>query len=160
MHAHAQSSSSAQQTSSSQSVAQGTIDFSQTPADQHLSETVRNVSAPVLGAYAGSFSQLGCGSTTQAGLAVAGVSIVGGASHSMADCMSEVAANESMKQSTADAEHAAQLRAAAIAIRCQISPEIYKAYQAAGLDCLGLKPESMVSREDTQPPSTRVVASK
>lgn len=148
-------SASAQQTSTSQSVAQGSITFAQNPQDQHLTETVHNVSAPVLGAYAGSFSQMGCGSTSQAGIAVAGLSLVGGASRSMQDCVSEVAANETMKQSTADPEHAPQLRAAAIGIRCQVSRAVWLAYRKAGLDCMGLTPDDL-KRTDTQPESTKV----
>lgn len=154
--AYAQSSSVANQTSQSQSVAQGTIQFSQTP--EHTTETVRNVSAPVLGAYAGSFSQMGCGSTTQGGMAFAGFSVVGGTSVGMKDCVLEVAAAETVRQSTVteDPGSKAALQAAAVAIRCQVSAEVYKAYQAAGLDCKGLKPAGLETREDTQPANYRV----
>lgn len=140
--AHAQVSSTAQQSSASSSTAQGTIQFSQSPAD--TTSTVRNVSAPVLGAYASSFSQLNCGQTVQAGVAFAGASIVGGASHSLYDCKLEVAAAETARQSTiaSDPDVKESLQAAAIAIRCQISPEIYAAYLAAGLDCKGLSPKN------------------
>ncbi|WP_454825352.1 hypothetical protein [Paraburkholderia xenovorans] len=160
LNANAQTTSTAQQTSTSQSVAQGTIQFSQSPADQHLTETVHNVSAPVEGAFASSFSQLNCGQTAQGGVAFAGFSAIAGASKDSFSCVLEVASNESVKQATVTADPAqkAALQAAAVAIRCQISPEIFKAYQAAGLDCLGLKPSSMTRREDTQPASTRIVS--
>lgn len=160
--AHAQTTSTATQSSASNSVAQGTIEFSQSPADQHLSETVRNVSAPVLGAYAASFSQLNCGQTVQFGGAIAGVSVVGGASHSLQDCKLEVAAAETARQSTiaSDPEVKAGLQAAAIAIRCQVDPVIYRAYVAAGLDCKGLKPEGMESRTDEQPANYRVASAR
>ena len=109
-------------------------------------ETLNNVSAPVLGSYAGSFSQLNCGQTMQAGVAVAGFSAVAGASHDSKTCVLEVAAQETMKQSTvtADPTEKVALQKASVAIRCQVSPEVYQAYKAAGLDCLGLKPEGVV----------------
>jgi hypothetical protein len=133
---------SAQQTSQSQSVAQGSITFATNPQDQHTTETVRNVSAPVLGSYAFAASQLSCGSTTQGGFAVAGFSGVFGSSKDSTSCVLEVAAAETARQSTVmkDEKIAAKLQLAAIAIRCQISPEVYKAYVAAGLDCLGQHP--------------------
>ena len=155
-HAHAQSTSTANQTSTSQSVAQGSIQFSQSPADQHLSETVRNVSAPVLGAYASSFSQFNCGQTTQGGFAVAGFSGAFGSSKDQKSCVLEVAAAEMTRQSTVDADNAAALRAAAIGIRCQISEEIYNAMQDAGFVCKRKpRPEK---RTDTQPESTRIAS--
>ena len=147
-HAQAQSTSTAEQTSTSQSVAQGSIQFSQTP--EHTTATVRNVSAPVLGAYASSFSQFNCAQTTQGGFAVAGFSGVIG-------CVLEVAAAEMTRQSTVDAEHAAALRSAAIGIRCQISPEIYDAMVDAGFECKR-KPKELISRTDTQPESTRIAS--
>jgi hypothetical protein len=154
-HAQAQSSSTATQSSASQSTAQGTIQFSQTP--EHTTETVRNVSAPVLGAYAASFSQMNCGQTVQFGGAIAGVSLVGGASHSLLDCKLEVAAAETVRQSTVtdDTTTKANLQKAAVLIRCQVSKEVYDAYRAAGLDC-SLKPSELLSRTDTQPANYRV----
>lgn len=154
-HAQAQSTSTAEQTSTSQSVAQGSIQFSQTP--EHTTATVRNVSAPVLGAYASSFSQFNCGQTTQGGFAVAGFSGVIGTSKDQKSCVLEVAAAEMTRQSTVDAEHAAALRSAAIGIRCQISPEIYDAMVDAGFECKR-KPKELISRTDTQPESTRVTS--
>lgn len=154
-HAQAQSSSTATQSSASQSTAQGTIQFSQTP--EHTTETVRNVSAPVLGAYAASFSQMNCGQTVQFGGAIAGVSLVGGASHSLLDCKLEVAAAETVRQSTVtdDSTTKANLQKAAVLIRCQVSKEVYDAYRAAGFDC-SLKPAELESRTDTQPTNYRV----
>jgi len=154
-HAQAQSSSVATQSSASQSTAQGTIQFSQTP--EHTTETVRNVSAPVLGAYASSFSQMNCGQTVQFGGAIAGVSLVGGASHSLLDCKLEVAAAETVRQSTVtdDATTKTNLQKAAVLIRCQVSKEVYDAYRAAGFDC-SLKPAELQSRTDTQPANYRV----
>jgi len=154
-HAQAQSSSVATQSSASQSTAQGTIQFSQTP--EHTTETVRNVSAPVLGAYAASFSQMNCGQTVQFGGAIAGVSLVGGASHSLLDCKLEVAAAETVRQSTVtdDSTTKTNLQKAAVLIRCQVSKEVYDAYRAAGFDC-SLKPAEMQSRTDTQPANYRV----
>lgn len=154
-HAQAQSSSTATQSSASQSTAQGTIQFSQTP--EHTTETVRNVSAPVLGAYAASFSQMNCGQTVQFGGAIAGVSLVGGASHSLLDCKLEVAAAETVRQSTVTDDQAvkANLQKAAVLIRCQVSKEVYDAYRAAGFDC-SLKPAELESRTDTQPANYRV----
>ncbi|MFM0270146.1 hypothetical protein PQQ59_06145 [Paraburkholderia aspalathi] len=154
-HAQAQSSSVATQSSASQSTAQGTIQFSQTP--EHTTETVRNVSAPVLGAYAASFSQMNCGQTVQFGGAIAGVSLVGGASHSLLDCKLEVAAAETVRQSTVtdDTTTKANLQKAAVLIRCQVSKEVYDAYRAAGFDC-SLKPADLQSRTDTQPENYRV----
>lgn len=152
-HAQAQSTSNAQQTSTSQSVAQGSIQFSQTP--EHTTETVRNVSSPVLGAYASSFSQFNCGQTTQGGFAVAGFSGAFGSSKDQKSCVLEVAAAEMTRQSTVDAANAVALRSAAIGIRCQISEEIYNAMRDAGFDCKR-KPKELVSREDTQPESTRI----
>jgi hypothetical protein len=134
--AHAESSvSTAEQTSTSQSVAQGTIQFSQTP--EHTTETVRNVSAPVLGAYASSFSQMNCGQTAQGGFAVAGFSGVFGASKDSHTCVLEVAAAEMVRQSTvtADPQEALALRHAANGVRCQVSEEVYNAMQDAGFDC-------------------------
>lgn len=154
-HAQAQSTSTAEQTSTSSSVAQGSIQFSQTP--EHTTETVRNVSAPVLGAYASSFSQMNCSSTAQGGFAVAGFSMVGGASKDSRSCVLEVAAAEMTRQSTVDAEHASALRSAAIGIRCQISPEIYDAMVDAGFECKR-KPKELISRTDTQPESTRIAS--
>ncbi|KFX64225.1 hypothetical protein KBK24_0121515 [Burkholderia sp. K24] len=154
-HAQAQSSSVATQSSASQSTAQGTIQFSQTP--EHTTETVRNVSAPVLGAYASSFSQMNCGQTVQFGGAIAGVSLVGGASHSLQDCKLEVAAAETVRQSTVTDDTATKdkLQKAAVLIRCQVSKEVYDAYRAAGFDC-ALKPAELQSRTDTQPANYRV----
>ncbi|WP_250512664.1 hypothetical protein [Caballeronia sp. INDeC2] len=154
-HAHAQSTSEANQTSSSQSVAQGSIQFSQTP--EHTTQTVRNVSAPILGAYAASFSQFNCGQTTQGGFAVAGFSGAFGSSKDQRSCVLEVAAAEMTRQSTVDAEHAAALRAAAIGIRCQISEEIYQAMRDAGFECKR-KPKELISRQDSQPESTRIAS--
>lgn len=152
-HAQAQSTSTAQQSSTSQSVAQGSIQFSQTP--EHTTETVRNVSAPVLGAYASSFSQFNCGQTTQGGFAVAGFSGAFGSSKDQKSCVLEVAAAEMTRQSTVDAANAEALRSAAIGIRCQISEEIYNAMRDAGFECKR-KPKELISRTDTQPESTRI----
>lgn len=149
------STSTAQQEANSQSVAQGTIQFSQTP--EHTSQTIRNVSAPILGAYASSFSQMNCASTAQAGVAVAGFSIAGGASKDSPSCVLEVAAAELARQSTIDAENAKALQQAAIGVRCQISEEVYNAMRDAGFAC-SRKPKAMQSRTDDQPASTRVAA--
>ena len=154
-HAQADSTSNAQQTSTSQSVAQGTIQFSQTPADTHVSETVRNVSAPILGAYASSFSQMNCSSTTQGGIAFAGFSAGGGSSKDSATCVLEVAAAELTRQATVDPLNHDALVSAAIGVRCQVSAEVYNAMRDAGFDCKR-KPASLVSRTDDQPVSTRV----
>jgi len=154
-HAHAQSTSNAQQSSTSQSVAQGTIQFSQTPADTHVSETVRNVSAPILGAYASSFSQMNCSSTTQGGIAFAGFSAGGGSSKDSHSCVLEVAAAELARQGTVDPDARDMLFDAAINVRCQVSPEVYEAMRDAGFECKR-KPKEMVSRTDDQPASTRV----
>lgn len=154
-HAQAQSTSTAQQSSNSQSVAQGSIQFSTNP--EHTSETVRNVSAPVLGAYASSFSQFNCGQTTQGGFAVAGFSGAFGSSKDQRSCVLEVAAAEMTRQSTVDAENATALRRAAIGIRCQISPEIYDAMIDAGFECKR-KPKELVDRTETQPASTRIAS--
>ncbi|MDR5815833.1 hypothetical protein QCE62_19790 [Caballeronia sp. LZ033] len=151
--AHAQSTSSATQTSTSQSVAQGQIEFSQSP--EHTSSTVRNVSSPVLGAYASSFSQFNCGQTTQGGFAVAGFSGAFGSSKDQRSCVLEVAAAEMTRQSTVDPDNAAALRSAAIGIRCQISEEIYQAMRDAGFECKR-KPKTLTAREETQPESTRI----
>lgn len=156
-HAHAQTSTTATATqqSAATSTAQGTIQFSQTP--EHTTETVRNVSAPVLGAYASSFSQMNCGQTVQFGGAIAGVSLVGGASHSLQDCKLEVAAAETVRQSTVTDDQTVKtnLQKAAVLIRCQVSKEVYDAYRAAGFDC-SLKPAELESRTDTQPANYRV----
>lgn len=152
-HAQAQSTSTAEQTSTSQSVAQGSIQFSQTP--EHTTSTIRNVSAPILGAYASSFSQFNCGQTTQGGFAVAGFSGAFGSSKDQKSCVLEVAAAEMTRQSTVDATNAEALRSAAIGIRCQISEEIYNAMRDAGFECKR-KPKELVSRTDTQPESTRI----
>lgn len=158
-HAQAQATSAtATQNSTSQSVAQGTIQFSQSPADQHLSETVRNVSAPVLGAYASSFSQFNCGQTTQGGIAVAGFSGVFGSSKDQHSCVLEVAAAETARQSTITPDRATadQLREAATQMRCQINGQVYKALVAAGVVCK-VKPHAEdMERVDSQPESTRV----
>ncbi|WP_438396401.1 hypothetical protein [Caballeronia sp. DA-9] len=154
-HAQADSTSSAQQSSQSQSVAQGQINFSTSPADQHLSETVRNVSAPILGAYASSFSQMNCSSTTQGGIAFAGFSAGGGSSKDSATCVLEVAAAELTRQATVDPVNHDALVRAAIGVRCQLTPEVYNAMRDAGFDCKR-KPAAFVSRTDDQPASTRV----
>lgn len=153
-HAQAQSTSTAQQSSNSQSVAQGTIQFSQTPADTHVSETVRNVPSIALGAYASSFSQFNCASTAQGGMSVAGFGIAGGASKDSKSCVFEVMAAESVRQSTVtkDVDQAAKLQQAAINARCMISGEATKIMEAAGLTCQTRVEE----RADTQPPSTRI----
>ncbi|WP_454871742.1 hypothetical protein [Paraburkholderia xenovorans] len=145
----------ATQQSAATSTAQGTIQFSQEP--EHTSQTVRNVSAPVLGAYAASFSQMNCGQTTQAGVAFAGFSAVGGSSNSLLDCKLEVAAAETVRQSTVtdDSTTKTNLQKAAVLIRCQVSKEVYDAYRAAGFDC-SLKPAELQSRTDTQPANYRV----
>jgi hypothetical protein len=151
-------SSTATQNSASQATAQGTIQFSQSPADQHLTETVRNVSAPVLGAYASSFSQFNCGQTTQGGFAVAGFSGVFGTSKDQKSCVLEVAAAETARQSTItpNAAEAQTLRDAATQMRCQINGQVYKAMLAAGVQCK-VKPHAEdMERVDTQPESTRV----
>lgn len=100
---------------------------------------------------------MNCGQTVQFGGAIAGVSLVGGASHSLLDCKLEVAAAETVRQSTVtdDTTTKANLQKAAVLIRCQVSKEIYDAYRAAGLDC-SLKPSEMLSRTDTQPANYRV----
>ncbi|MDR5856640.1 hypothetical protein P9239_00185 [Caballeronia sp. LZ062] len=153
-HAAAQTTTAtASQQSAATSTAQGSIEFSQSP--EHTSQTVRNVSAPVLGAYASSFSQFNCGQTTQGGFAVAGFSGAFGSSKDQRSCVLEVAAAEMTRQSTVDAEHAAALRAAAIGIRCQISEEIYQAMRDAGFECKR-KPKALTAREQTQPESTRI----
>lgn len=153
-HAYAQTTTAtASQSSAANSVAQGSIEFSQTP--EHTSQTVRNVSAPILGAYASSFSQFNCGQTTQGGFAVAGFSGVFGSSKDQKSCVLEVAAAEMTRQSTVDAANAEALRSAAIGIRCQISEEIYNAMRDAGFECKR-KPKELISRTDTQPESTRI----
>jgi hypothetical protein len=155
-HAQAQSTSAtATQTSAANSVAQGSIEFSQTP--EHTSQTVRNVSAPILGAYAASFSQFNCAQTTQGGFAVAGFSGAFGSSKDQRSCVLEVAAAEMTRQSTVDTDNAAALRAAAIGIRCQISEEIYDAMRDAGFECKR-KPKELISRTDSQPGSTRIAS--
>lgn len=155
--AQTSTSASATQNSAATSTAQGTIQFSQEP--EHTTQTIRNVSAPVLGAYAASFSQMNCGQTVQFGGAIAGVSLVGGASHSLLDCKLEVAAAETVRQATVTSDETtkANLQKAAILIRCQVSKEVYDAYRAAGFDCT-LKPEELQSRTDTQPENYRVAA--
>lgn len=145
----------ASQAANSSATAQGSIEFSQTPADSHISETVRNVSAPVLGAYASSFSQMNCSSTTQGGLAVAGFSGVFGSSKDSQSCVLEVASAELTRQSTIDSTHKEALQTAAIGVRCQVSEEVYNAMIDAGLDCKR-KPKSMQNRTDTQPTNYRV----
>ncbi len=152
-HAHAQSTSTAQQTSTSQSVAQGSIQFSQTP--EHTTETVRNVSSPVLGAYASSFSQFNCGQTTQGGFAVAGFSGVFGSSKDQKSCVLEVAAAEQARQATIDPDARDALLESAVGIRCQINEEIYNAMRDAGFECKR-KPKELISRTDSQPESTRI----
>jgi hypothetical protein len=155
-HAQAQSTSAvATQQSAATSTAQGSIQFSQSPAD--TTSTVRNVSAPVLGAYASSFSQMNCSSTAQAGMAFAGFSVVVGASKDSASCVLEVAAAELTRQSTVTSDEAtrAKLQRAAINVRCQVSAAVYEAMQDAGLEC-SRKPAEMQSRADTQPASTRI----
>jgi hypothetical protein len=153
--AFAQATSTANQTSQSQSVAQGTIQFSQSP--EHTEATVRNVSAPILGAYASSFSQFNCGQTTQGGMAVAGFSAAFGSSKDQKSCVLEVAAAETARQSTItpDASEATKLRQAANNMRCQISGEVYDAMIDAGLTC-SKKPSDRISRSDSQPESTRI----
>lgn len=154
MHAQAdQATSSANQNANSAATAQGTIQFSQSP--EHTSETVRNVSAPILGAYASSFSQMNCASTSQLGAAVAGFSIGGGTSTDSATCVLEVAAAEMVRQATVDHINADKLTAASINVRCQISEEIYNAMIDAGFDCKR-KPKSLRSRTDDQPANYRV----
>jgi hypothetical protein len=143
----------ASQQSAATSTAQGTIQFLQGPADTH--ETVNNVSAPVLGSYAFSASQLNCGQTTQGGFAVAGFSGVFGSSTSPLDCRLEVAAAELARQSTVDPDARDMLLDAAIGVRCQLSREVYEAMVDAGFECKR-KPKDMVSRSDDQPASTRV----
>lgn len=154
-HAQAQSSSTAQQSSNSQSVAQGSITFSQSPADQHLSETVRNVPSIALGSYASSFSQMNCSSTAQAGMSVAGFGIAGGASKDSPSCVLEVAAAELTRQSTVDPGNATNLQKAAIQVRCQINEQVYNAMVDAGFDCKR-KPKELASHTDDQPESTRI----
>lgn len=153
--AFAQASSNAQQTSQSQSVAQGSIQFSQTP--EHTDSTVRNVSAPILGAYASSFSQFNCGQTTQGGFAVAGFSGAFGSSKDQKSCVLEVASAETARQSTItpDVAESARLRQAAINMRCQISAEVYNALVDAGMTC-SKKPSELRSRTDDQPESTKI----
>jgi hypothetical protein len=146
-------SSIAAQSSASQSTAQGTIQFSQTP--EHTTSTIRNVSAPILGAYASSFSQMNCSSTTQGGIAFAGFSAGGGSSKDSATCVLEVAAAELARQATIDPINHDGLVNAAIGVRCQVSAEVYNAMRDAGFDCKR-KPASLVSRTDDQPASTRV----
>ncbi|KPD17232.1 hypothetical protein ADM96_20160 [Burkholderia sp. ST111] len=100
---------------------------------------------------------MNCGQTVQFGGAIAGVSLVGGASHSLLDCKLEVAAAETVRQSTVtdDSTTKAGLQKAAILIRCQVSKEVYDAYRAAGFDC-SLKPAELESRTDSQPANYRV----
>lgn len=151
--AHAQATSSANQTSTSQSVAQGSIQFSQTP--EHTDQTVRNVSSPVLGAYASSFSQFNCGQTTQGGFAVAGFSGAFGSSKDQRSCVLEVAAAELARQATVDAAHREELLNSAIGVRCQLNEEVYNAMRDAGFECKR-KPKELTSRTDSQPESTRI----
>ncbi|WP_075357894.1 hypothetical protein [Caballeronia sordidicola] len=157
-HAQADSTSNAQQTSTSQSVAQGTIQFSQTPADTHVSETVRNVSAPILGAYASSFSQMNCSSTTQGGFSIAGFSGALGSSKDSNSCVLEVAAAEITRQATVTEDPVTKvwMGKAAMNIRCRISPEVHDALEEAGYPCGKNVPSEMKSRTDDQPASTRV----
>lgn len=152
-HAQAQSTSTAQQTSTSQSVAQGQIEFSQSP--EHTTSTVRNVSAPILGAYASSFSPMNCSSTTQGGFAIAGFTLAGGTSTDSKSCVLEVAAAEMARQAFNDPENRQMLMNASIGVRCQVSEEVYNAMLDAGFACKR-KPKSDEKRTDTQPESTRI----
>jgi hypothetical protein len=152
-HAQAQSTASANQTSTSQSVAQGSIQFSTSP--EHTTQTVRNVGAIANGSAAFSASPLNCGQTSQGGIAIAGLSVIGGTSTSPLDCRLAVAAAELARQATIDTEHRAALLDAAIGVRCQLSEEVYNAMVDAGLDCKR-KPKELISRTDTQPESTRI----
>lgn len=152
-HAYADTTASSQQTATTTSTAQGTIQFSQSP--ENTRSTVNNVSAPILGSYAFAASQMSCGSTTQGGFAVAGFSGVFGSSKDSATCVLEVAASELTRQSTVDAENAAALRNAAIGVRCQISEEVYLAMQDAGFTCKR-KPREMHSRTDDQPANYKI----
>lgn len=154
--AHSQTSASAQQESNSAATSFGSMTFSQTP--EHTSSTINNVSAPILGAYASSFSQFNCGQTTQGGFAVAGFSGAFGSSKDQKSCVLEVAAAELARQSTIDARNATKLQDAAIQIRCRINKEVYEAMKDAGFDCKK-KPDELISRTDDQPPSLRVAGS-
>lgn len=77
----------------------------------------------------------------------------------MQDCVLEVAAAETARQSTitTDAKQRAALQQAAINMRCQVNEAVYNALIAAGLTCSN-KPKSLTSRTDTQPPSTRIAS--
>ncbi|AMM14214.1 hypothetical protein AX768_09030 [Burkholderia sp. PAMC 28687] len=152
-HAQAQSTAVAQQQASSDAKSFGALTIASNP--EHTSETVRNVSAPILGAYASSFSQMNCSSTTQGGIAFAGFSAGGGSSKDSATCVLEVAAAELTRQATVDPLNHDALVSAAIGVRCQVSAEVYNAMRDAGFDCKR-KPASLMSRTDDQPASTRV----
>lgn len=132
-HAFAQSSSSAQQSSNSQSVAQGTIQFSQSP--EHTSQTVLAAPSTALGSYAAGFSPYNCyGTKWQAGAAVPGGSLMGGAGGEMGGCQLGWLQNDYARQAAViDAKDPVmQERDLQIAtnLRCMVSSEAYDAIMA------------------------------
>jgi hypothetical protein len=147
---------SAQQQATSQAVAQGSIQFSQSPAD--TSATIRNVSAPILGSYAPAMAPFSCAPTTQAGVAFAGFSIGGGGAVDKKSCVLLSAASETVRQAVNTAGISTverdKMLTAANNMRCQVSAEVYHALIDAGIPC-SRAPDDL-PRAETQPVSTRV----
>lgn len=148
-HAYADTTTAnASQAANSAATAQGEINFSQTPADSHISETVRNVSAPVLGAYAPNMNGLGCTSTAQGGAAVAGFSAAFGAPKIDHGCTVLTGSAEmarqayNIRQRVPDSPLANMLDTASVQMKCRYSVESYQSLEDAGVDC-NHKPDGM-----------------
>jgi hypothetical protein len=128
------------------------ITFNSTaPADTHLSETVRNVSAPGIGAYGSGFSQYNCGNTMQGYVAGPGFSVGAGGAKELYSCVMLMASNELMKQSTVETDTAARAKIiqAATNVKCMVNNDIYVAMVAAGMVC-EVKPRDHDDSKDNE----------
>jgi hypothetical protein len=127
----------------------GAYIISNSTAPSNSSETLRNVSAGVLGAFASTVNQYDCHFTKAGGnLAGPGASATFQWSENDKDfCVKGWAQAELNRQSTItkDAREAAALQQASTNIKCSLDDDIYRSMIAAGATCQ-VKPEDYDKR--------------
>ncbi|MFL9904678.1 hypothetical protein PQR71_42235, partial [Paraburkholderia fungorum] len=120
-----------------------------TPIPANTSETLRNVSAGVLGAFASTVNQFACTYTKGGGnLAGPGASATFQWSANDTDfCVKGWAQAELNRQSTItkDAKEAAALQQASTNVKCSLDDDIYRAMIQAGATCQ-IKPKDFDKR--------------
>lgn len=157
--AHAQSAgltngitSSTASQSASQNLGQGngnSLTLNSAPSPDRYSETIRNVSAGVLGAFASSANPFNCTYTKAGGnIAVPGASgTFQWSTNDVQYCVAGWMQAELNRQSTItkDEKTAEKLQQASLNVKCGISDQFYDAMVAAGLQC-DVKPEDYEKR--------------